>query len=213
VLGRIGFRAFIIVLLMLAALGALAVNGLQVLAHQNTIIEELGVRDRVAIDAENAFSTPVADFSSAFSAVMAGALPPTVTAPRMLRNAQEISQGFQALDALLGSRLDPVMIGGARDMAARLIPLGEKVRDAFARRERGAYTELQEEWLDVQVAFNRVISSVRDLVRADQKASLDRARDQAEAGQRTTLIAGGAGLVGVLLTWLVLVQLLSLIHI
>jgi hypothetical protein len=68
-LGRIGVRAFIIVLLMLAALGALAGNGLQILAQQNTIIEQLGVRDRVAIDAENAFSTPVADFSSAFSAV------------------------------------------------------------------------------------------------------------------------------------------------
>jgi methyl-accepting chemotaxis protein len=207
VLGRIGVRAFIIVLLMLTALGALAVNDLQVLARQNSIIEQLGVRDSVAIDADHAFSTPVADFSSAFSAVMAGALPPTVTAPRMLRNAQEISKGFEALDALLGARLDPVLIGGGRDMAARLVPLGERVRDAFARRDRSAYTGLQEEWLDIQVAFNRVISSVRDLVRADQQASLARAREQAEAGRRTTLIAGGVGLLGVLLTWLVLVQL------
>ncbi len=206
-LGRIGVRAFIIVLLMLAALGALAVNGLQVLARQNTIIEELGVRDRVAIDAEHAFSTPVADFSSAFSAVMAGALPPTVTAPRMLRNAQEIINGFHALDALLGARLDPVLIGGARDMAARLGPLGENVRDAFARRDRSAYTALQEEWLDILVALNRVTASVRDLVRADQQASLARAREQAEAGRQTTMIAGGAGILGVLLTWLVLVQL------
>lgn len=206
-LGRIGVRAFIIVLLMLAALGALAGNGLQILAQQNTIIEQLGVRDRVAIDAENAFSTPVADFSSAFSAVMAGALPPTVTAPRMLRNAQEIIHGFEALDTLLGGRLDPVLIGGARDMASNMAALGEKVRDAFARRDRSAYNGLQEEWLDIQVAFNRVISAVRNLVRADQQASLQRAREQAEAGQRTTLIAGGAGLLGVLLTWLVLVQL------
>ena len=58
-LGRIGVRAFIIVLLMLAALGALAATGLQILARQNTIIEQLGVRDRVAIDAEHAFSTPI----------------------------------------------------------------------------------------------------------------------------------------------------------
>lgn len=207
VLGRIGVRAFAIILLMLAALGGLAVNGLQVLARQNTIIEELGVRDRVAIDAEHAFSTPVADFSSAFSAVMAGALPPTVTAPRMLRNAQEISRGFEALDRLLGSRLDPVLIGGARDMAGRLAPLGENVRDAFARRDRSAYNALQEEWLDILVAFNRVTASVRDLVRADQQASLTRARDLAEAGRQTTLIAAGVGGLGVLLTWLVLVQL------
>ncbi len=207
VLGRIGVRAFAIILLMLAALGGLAVNGLQVLARQNTIIEELGVRDRVAIDAEHAFSTPVADFSSAFSAVMAGALPPTVTAPRMLRNAQEISRGFEALDRLLGSRLDPVLIGGARDMAGRLAPLGENVRDAFTRRDRSAYNALQEEWLDILVAFNRVTASVRDLVRADQQASLTRARDLAEAGRQTTLIAAGVGGLGVLLTWLVLVQL------
>lgn len=207
VLGRIGVRAFAIILLMLAALGGLAVNGLQVLARQNTIIEELGVRDRVAIDAEHAFSTPVADFSSAFSAVMAGALPPTVTAPRMLRNAQEISRGFEALDSLLGSRLDPVLIGGARDMAGRLAPLGENVRDAFARRDRSAYNALQEEWLDILVAFNRVTASVRDLVRADQQASLARARELAEAGRQTTLIAAGVGGLGVLLTWLVLVQL------
>ncbi len=205
--GRIGVRAFAIILLMLGSLGALTVNGLQVLARQNTIIEELGVRDRVAIDLENAFSTPVADFSSAFSAVMAGALPSTVTAPRMVRNAEEIIRGFQALDNLLGARLDPVLIGGARDMTGRLGALGEQVRDAFARRDRSAYNALQEEWLDILVALNRVTASVRELVRHDQQASLARARELAEAGRQATLIAAGVGILGVLLTWLVLVQL------
>ncbi len=205
--GRIGVRAFFIILLMLGSLTGLALNGLQVLARQNTIIEELGVRDRVAIDAENTFSTPVADFSAAFSAVMAGALPPTVTAPRMSHNALEIGRGFRELDALLGARLDPVLIGGARDMAERLGPLGNNVRDAFARRDRAAYNGLQEEWLDILVALNRVTASVRELVRNDQQASLSRARALAEAGRQTTLIAAGVGLVGVALTWLVLVQL------
>jgi len=205
--GRIAVRAFAIIFLMLGSLGALTVNGLLVLARQNTIIEELGVRDRVAIDLENGFSTPVADFSSAFSAVMAGALPSTVTAPRMLRNAQEIIRGFHALDQLVGARLDPVLIGGARDMTGRLGALGEQVRDAFARRDRSAYNALQEEWLDILVALNRVTASVRALVRADQQASLGRARALAEAGRQATLIAAGFGLLGVLLTWLVLVQL------
>ena len=205
--GRIGVRAFAIIALMLAALAGLAVNGLQVLARQNTIIEELGVRDRVAIDAEHAFSTPVADFSAAFSAVMAGALPPTVTAPRMLANAVEIRRGYAHLDGLLGERLDPVLISGARDMAERLGPLGESVRDAFARRDRSAYNGLQEEWLDILVALNRVTSSVRELVRGDQQQSLARARQLAEQGRKTTLIAAGLGVLGVALTWLVLVQL------
>ncbi len=204
--GRIGVRAFAIIALMLAALAGLAVNGLQVLARQNTIIEELGVRDRVAIDAEHNFSTPVADFSAAFSAVMAGALPPTVTAPRMMANSVEIRRAYAHLDALLGDRLDPVLISGARDMAERLGPLGESVRDAFARRDRTAYNGLQEEWLDILVALNRVTASVRDLVKADQQHSLARARELAEEGRKTTLIAAGLGLAGVLLTWLVLVQ-------
>lgn len=205
--GRIGARAFGIIVLMLAALAGLAVNGLQVLARQNTIIEELGVRDRVAIDAEHAFSTPVADFSAAFSAVMAGALPSVVTAPRMLANAEEIRRGYAHLDTLMGERLDPVLISGARDMAARLGPLGENVRDAFARRDRAAYASLQEEWLDILVALNRVTASVRDLVKADQQRSLARARELAEEGRQTTLIAAGLGVAGVALTWLVLVQL------
>ena len=205
--GRIGVRTFAIIVLMLAALAALAFNGLQVLARQNTIIEELGVRDRVAIDAEHALSTPVADFSAAFSAVMAGALPSIATAPRMAANAAEIRRGFAALDQLLGARLDPVLTSGARDMAQRLGPLGENVRDAFARRDRTAYNALQEEWLDILVALNRVTASVRELVRADQQESLARARRLADEGRRTTLIAAGLGVVGVALFWLVLVQL------
>ena len=207
--GRIDVRAFAIITIMLAALTGLAVNGLQVLARQNTIIEELGVRDRVAIDAEHAFSTPVADFSAAFSAVMAGALPPIVTAPRMMANAVEIRRSYAHLDRLLGDRLDPVLISGARDMAERLGPLGENVRDAFARRDRNAYNGLQEEWLDILVALNRVTSSLRELVRADQQQSLARAREAAEQGRQTTLIAAGLGVAGLMLTWLLLVQLIA----
>lgn len=205
--GRIGFRAAAIVVLMLAAIGFLAWNNLNTVAQQNAVIERLGVRDRATIDALDAFVQPVGDFSAQFSAVLAGVLPSTVTAPRMVTIAQQIRDGFHNVDALLGPRLDSVKRSAARDMAERLGPLSEQVRDAFARRDRNAYNTLQEEWLDALVALNSISRSARQIVRADQAESLRRAREQAQRASTTTLLAAGFGLLGVLLIWLVLVLL------
>jgi len=205
--GRIGFRTAAILAIMLAALGMLAGNALVLVQRQNEIIESLGVRDRANIEAEDAFSQPIADFSAAFSAVMAGALPAVVTAPRMRRNAAEIQRSFARIEALMGPRLDAVLLGGARDMTARVGPLGDQVAEAFARRDRNAYGPLQEEWLDILVALNNTGNAVREIIRADQQQSLDRAHAIAAEGKRNTLIAGVVGLLGVALTWLVLIWL------
>ena len=206
-LGRIGTRAAVILVLMFSVIAFLAVNALVMLARQGAIVEEMGVRDRAAIEAVDDFSNDVADFAQAFAAVLAGVLPPTVTAPRMLRNSQGIGESFDLLYSLVGNRVDDVARAGARDMAARLPDLGERVRDAFARRARDQYAPLQEEWLDMVVAFNNLASRARAIAKADADANLGRARRIQEEGRRYTYIAAGFGLFGLVLVWLVLVRL------
>ncbi len=206
-LGRIGTRAFVILVLMLSVLGFLAGNSLVLLTRQGAIIEQMGVRDRAAIEAVDDFSNDVSDFAQAFAAVLAGVLPPTVTAPRMERNAAGIAESFEVLFGLVGPRIDSVAREGARDMAARLPDLGARVRDAFARRARDQYAPLQEEWLDMVVAFNRLSRLARDIARADADANLSRAHALQEEGRRYTYIAAGFGLLGLCLVWFVLVQL------
>ncbi|MBY0337173.1 MAG: methyl-accepting chemotaxis protein [Acetobacteraceae bacterium] len=207
VLGRIGARAAIILLLMATSIAVLAGGALLVLSQQGRIIEELGVRDRRAIVAVDDFSTDVADFAQAFAAVMAGALPSTVTAPRMVQNAGAIVESHDLLVSLVGARLDRIAVDAARDMASRLPDLGERVRDAFARRQRDQYTALQEEWLDMVVAFNRLTADARELVKADADRNLARAQEL--QGQGLVILLGGAavGILGLLLVWFVLVIL------
>ncbi|WP_027284695.1 methyl-accepting chemotaxis protein [Rubritepida flocculans] len=205
--GRIGTRAAAIVALMLAVIAFLAGNALVQLQRQGEIIEQMGVRDRAAIEAVDDFSNDVADFAQAFAAVLAGALPPAVTAPRMVRNAEGIMESFNLLMEKVGARLDPVVATGSRDMAARLPDLAERVREAFQRRLRDQYGPLQEEWLDIVVAFNRLSAQARDMIRADADASRARAHRLQEQGRRAAILGAVAGVVGLGLVWLVLVQL------
>jgi methyl-accepting chemotaxis protein len=207
VLGRIGTRAAVILVLMFSVLAFLAGNSLIMLTRQGAIIERMGVRDRAAIEAVDDFSNDVADFAQGFAAVLAGVLPPTVTAPRMLRNAQGITESFDLLISLVGDRVEGVVAAGARDMAARLPDLGERVRDAFARRQRDQYAPLQEEWLDMVVAFNNLASHARAIAKADADANLQRAHAIQAEGRRYTYIAAGVGLLGLVLVWFVLVLL------
>jgi len=206
-LGRIGTRAAVILVLMFSVLGFLAANSLILLTRQGAIIEQMGVRDRAAIEAVDDFSNDVSDFAQGFAAVLAGVLPPTVTAPRMLRNALGISESFDLLIGIVGPRVNPIAAGGARDMAARLPDLGERVRDAFARRARDQYAPLQEEWLDMVVAFNTLSSQARAIAKADADANRNRAHVIQDEGRLYTYIAAGMGLLGLALVWFVLVQL------
>lgn len=206
-LGRIGTRAAMILALMFSVLAFLAANSLFMLTRQGAIIEQMGVRDRAAIEAVDDFSNDVADFAQAFAAVLAGVLPPTVTAPRMVRNAAGISESFNQLYGLVGARVDAVVAAAAQDMAARLPDLGERVRDAFARRARDQYAPLQEEWLDMVVAFNNLASRARAITKADADANLATARALQEEGRKYTYIAAGIGLLGLGFVWFVLVLL------
>ena len=207
ILGRIATRAVIVLLLMLAVLGFLAVNSLLLLQRQGAIIERMGVRDRATIEAVDDFTSDVADFSQAFAAVLAGALPPTVTGPRMERNAAGIIESYEKLAALLGGRLDPVVAEAARDMAGRMPDLGTRVAQSFTRRARGEWAGLQEEWLDIVSAFNGLASAARAISKRDADESLGEAHRLREKGERETLIGAGLGLLGLGLVWLVLVAL------
>lgn len=206
-LGRIGTRAALILVLMSSVLAFLAGNSLVMLTRQGAIIEQMGVRDRAAIEAVDAFSNDVAAFAQAFAAVLAGVLPPTVTAPRMVRNATGIAESFNLLYELLGERVDGVVAAASRDMAARLPDLGERVRDAFARRARDQYAPLQEEWLDMVVAFNNLASRARAITKADADANLARANALQEEARRSTYIAAGIGMLGLGFVWFMLVLL------
>lgn len=206
-IGRIGTRAALILVLMFSVLAFLAVNSLIMLTRQGAIIEQMGVRDRAAIEAVDDFSNDVADFAQAFAAVLAGVLPPTVTAPRMVRNATGITESFNLLYSLVGERVDSVVGAASRDMAARLPDLGERVRDAFARRQRDQYAPLQEEWLDMVVAFNNLASRARAITKADADANLARAHALQEEARRSTYIAAGIGMLGLGFVWFMLVLL------
>lgn len=203
--GRIGTRAAVVLLLMLAVLAFLAGSALVLLHRQGAIIERMGVHDRAAIAAVDDFSNDVADFAQGFAAVLAGALPPTVTAPRMKRNADGILESYGKLATLLGDRLDRVVAEGARDMALRMRELGDRVADAFARRARAEWGPLQEEWLDVVVAFNRLATDARRISKQDADESLVEANRLREQGQRATLLGVLMGLVGLALVWVLLV--------
>jgi methyl-accepting chemotaxis protein len=205
--GRIGARAAVILVLMAASIGALGGGTLVVLSQQAGIIEELGVRDRRAIEAVDDFSVDVADFAQAFAAVLAGVLPPQTTAGRMITNAQGIVESHQLLQELVGPRIDRIVTDAARDMAGRLPDLAERVRDAFSRRARGEYAALQEEWLDMVVAFNSLTQKARELVKADSDRNLARAHGLQRQGLAILGIGAAFGVLGLLLVWFVLVVL------
>jgi methyl-accepting chemotaxis protein len=205
-LGRIGVRAGLITLLMLAVVGLLSGSSLVVVARQLAIIEQFGGRDRAADSAVDELALHVADFSSAFASVIAGVLQPAPTANRMVRNGELVSQSFAEVTRLLAADIDPIVMGGGVDMARRLPEFTEQVRAAFAARQRAQFAPLHEEWLDFASAFNRVATAARAEVKRRSDASLAAAHDL-EAQARTIVMGAGAvGLVGCALVWMVLVQ-------
>jgi len=208
-LGRIGVRAGLITLLMVMVVGLLSSAALVVVGRQVVIIEQLGLRDRDADTAVDDLALHVADFSSAFASVIAGVLQPGPSAQRMVRNGQLINETFDQMVAILGPQIDPIVLGGGVDMAARLPGFTEQVRAAFAARERPMFGPLHEEWLDFASAFNRVATAARVEVKRSSEESLEAAR-QLEQQARTIVIAAAiAGLVGCALVWVVLVRLLA----
>jgi methyl-accepting chemotaxis protein len=208
-LGRIGVRAGLISVLMLAVVGLLAGAALVVVSRQVTIVEQLGLRDREADAAVDELALHVSDFSSAFASVIAGVLQPGPTAGRMVRNGELVGAAFDKVVALLGSQIDPIVMGGGIDMARRLPDFTGQVRTAFSERQRAQFAPLHEEWLDFATAFHRVATAARAEVKRRSDSSLDAAHALERQARTIVLAAGGIGLVGCALVWVVLVRVLA----
>jgi methyl-accepting chemotaxis protein len=207
--GRIGTRAGLITVLMLCVVGLLSGTALVTGQRQANFIEQIGVRDRNADAAVDELTQNLSDFSAGFASVIAGVLRPQPAANRMVRGGELILASFRHTDALLGAEMDPIMMGGGRDMAGRLPALVEQVRAAFASGDRSRFGTLHEEWLDTMTTFTRVANAAREVVKAHGDRSLADARDLGGQARRIVLAAGIAGLVGCALIFFVLVFMIA----
>ncbi|MFB9970389.1 methyl-accepting chemotaxis protein [Pseudoroseomonas cervicalis] len=195
--------------LMLAVVLLLSGTALVTGQRQSDFIEQIGVRDREADAAVDELTQHVADFSAGFASVIAGVLQPVPAAPRMVRGGDQILRSFAHVDALLGQSLDPILMGGGRDMAGRMPELVEQVRAAFAGRQRDRFGPLHEEWLDYMTTYTRVANAAREYVQRRGDQSLAEARELAAQARRIVLVATLLGLAGSGLILLVLVSLIA----
>ncbi|MCQ4159588.1 methyl-accepting chemotaxis protein [Roseomonas sp. GC11] len=207
--GRIGTRAGLVSTLMLGVVLLLSGTALVTDQRQASFIEQIGVRDREADAAVDELTQHVADFSAGFASVIAGVLQPTPAAPRMVRGGEQILRSFARVDSLLGQSLDPLLMGGGRDMAARMPELVEQVRAAFAGRQRDRFGPLHEEWLDYMTTYTRVANAARDFVQRRGDHSLAEARELAERARRFVIAVTLAGFAGSALILVVLVGLIA----
>jgi methyl-accepting chemotaxis protein len=208
-LGRVNTRAAMVSLLFLVVVGLLAGNALTNLARQSHVVEELGVRVRVADDAVSSFASSVAAYGSTFAGVVAGVIQPNAIAARMVPLAGQLSSGFRTLEQLLAPDIDPAVMGGARDMLARLPSLAERAQQAFVARRRTDFAPLHEEWLEAQAAFIRLADAARDASRARAEASVASARQIADEARTVTLAGIGLGLAATILVWIGLVAMIT----
>jgi len=207
--GRIGVRAGLISLLMLVVVGLLSGAALVVNARQLAIIDRMGVADRAADAMVDDMALSVAEVSSIFARVIAGVLPSGPAANSLSGAAERLTSGFTSMEQMVGGTIEPILLGGARDMAGRLPEFVGQVRDVFAARQRSQFAPLHEEWLDYATTFNRVIVAARAEVKRRSDASLEQAHALEAQARRIVLGAAAAGLVGCALVWVVLVRLLA----
>jgi methyl-accepting chemotaxis protein len=198
-----------IALLMLAVVGLLTGTALMLSERQITIIERMGGQDQEADAAVDRFGIHVADFSSGMASVLAGVLQPGPAAGRMVRSGALIRESFAEVERRLGPSIDPIVLGGAHDMALRMAELTEQVRASFASNRRAEFPGLHEEWLDAQSAFNSLMTAARRVVQARNTATLTEAHALNAYARQVVLGAGLAGLLGCALIWFVLVMLIA----
>ncbi|HEY8611737.1 MAG TPA: methyl-accepting chemotaxis protein [Roseomonas sp.] len=208
-LGRIGTRAALIALLMLVVVGLLTGTALMLSERQISIIEHMGGPDQEADAAVDRFASAIADFSSGMTNVLAGVLQPAPAAGRMARSGNVVRESHAELERQLGASIDPVVLGGARDMAQRMASLSEEVREAFTAGRRADFPRLQEEWLDAQSAFNALMLAARRVVQRRNAETLDEAHALNESARRIIWGAGIAGLLGCALILFVLLRLIA----
>lgn len=208
-LGRIGTRAVLIALLMLIVVGLLTGTALLLSERQIAIIERMGGPDQEADAAVDNFAGSLADFTGRMSSVLSGAVQPRVAAGLMARGGDRVRETFAEADRRLGAQLDPIVLAGARDMAQRMVPFAEQVRDAFAANRRSEFPTLQEEWLDIQSSFNVMMLAARRVVQHRSAETLAEARALNQQARKIIWAAGATGLLGCFLILYVLMRLIA----
>jgi methyl-accepting chemotaxis protein len=208
-MGRISTRAGIVSILFLLTVGLLAGNAATNLARQSAIVEELGVRVRLADEAVSTFAASVNAYGTAFNTMAATAGQPNAPPPRIVMQGNQLAAAFREVETLFGSEIDSIVLGGARDMSRRIGGLSERAQQAFSARRRADLMPLQDEWLDIQVAFNRFTDAARNASRARAEASVASARRIAGDARIVTMLGTGLGVFAALLTWYVLVTTIT----
>ncbi|WP_458094137.1 methyl-accepting chemotaxis protein [Roseomonas sp. WA12] len=205
--GRISTRAAGILLLMLLVLGVLSGGAALIGARQAGIIEELGVRQRGETEAVDDFATSLFSFSGFLGNVILGEVRPAVAARRVTRQAELLVGYHNALLDRVGPRLDPLLVETTRDMMARLPALAREMQQAFAADARDRYGPLNDAWRVRAVTLNSLVGEARRLVREEAVSNLERATRLSEQGRWLNMAGLAVGLLGLFLTWLVLVRL------
>jgi len=205
--GRISTRAAGILLLMLLVLALLAGGGTVIGARQAAIIDAFGVRQRGHTEAVDDFATSLFSFSGFLGNAISGEVRPAVAARRVVGEAELLARRHAVLTARMGERLDPLLVATTRGMVERLPALAGEMQRAFAAGERDRYAALNDAWRVRAVTFNSLVGEARRTVREEAAENLARARAIAEQGRWLNLAGLAVGLVGLLLTWLVLVRL------
>lgn len=207
--GRIGARAMVIAALVLAVVLLLSGTALFTSRHQAALIEQIGVRDRQADTAVDALSHDVTEFSARLAGVLARMLRPGEAALRIEEDSARILQSFARVDSLLRQELDPALLGGGRDMAARLPALVSRIRAALLGPAGEPLGPLHEEWLDHMTTYGRVAQAARALVQERGARSVEEAQALAAQARRIVLAAAIAGLAVSVLVLVVLVRLIA----
>jgi methyl-accepting chemotaxis protein len=205
--GRIGTRAAGIVLLMLLVLGVLSGGAAVIDARQEHVIEELGVHQRGQTESVDDFATSLFSYGGLLTSVILGELRPAIAARRVPRHVELMTGYHDQLLQRIGNRLDPILTSTTTDMMRRMPALGQEMQQAFATDSRERLTELNDIWRTRAVTFNSLVRESRRIIQAESDRNLEVAHALTVQGRWMNIIGLAVGLLGLLLTWLVLVRL------
>jgi methyl-accepting chemotaxis protein len=192
---------------MLAVLAVLGGGSAFISAQQNSIIEDLGIRQRGQTEAVDDFATSIFSYSGMLSSVVLGELSPRIAARRVPRQVELLVQSHDRLIERIGARLDAILLSTTQDMMSRVPGLGQEMAQAYVAEDRARQAALNENWRTYAVTFNSLVRESRRLVQEEADRNLARAHRLAEQSRRMLAVGLVLGLAGLLLFWLVLVRL------
>lgn len=208
-LGRINTRAAMISILFLVVVGLFASNALTTLSRHSLIIEELGVRSRLADEATATFASSVESYGTTLAGVVAGSVQPNAIASRMVTEAAQLSAAFLTVEHLLANDIDPAAMAAAREALARLPGLADRVQQTFTARRRTDVAALHDEWRDAQSGFDRLVGAARERSRARAEAGVAAARRIANDARIVTLAGVALGIAATILVWIIVVAMIT----